>query len=121
MSKLVFDATGQYVHPTRYRQIVETASSKHLSSSAQRMISEDHKHSSVVARVHYQEQRSREVATKAHEFQERLHGDKGSELEMDVRSRLSDKSTSFQTQDDDVKSDVSSTDEVEAIPKTTPL
>ena len=82
MSKLVFDATGKYVHPTRYRQIVETASSKHLSSSAQSTISEDQKHSSVVARVHYQKQRSREVATKAYEFLERLHGDKGSELEM---------------------------------------
>ena len=23
MSKLVFDATGKYIHPTRYRQIVE--------------------------------------------------------------------------------------------------
>ena len=61
MSKLVFDATGKYVHPTRYRQIVETASCKQLSNSAQSTISEDQKHSSVVARVHYQKQRSREV------------------------------------------------------------
>ena len=66
MSKLVFDATGKYVHPTRYRQIVETASTRHLSSSAQSTISEDHKHSSVMAKVHYQKQRSREVASKAH-------------------------------------------------------
>ena len=65
MSKLVFDATGKYVHPTRYRQIVETASSRQLSSSAQSTISEDQKHSSVVARVHYQKQRSCEVASKA--------------------------------------------------------
>ena len=85
MSKLVFDATGKYVHPTRYCQIVETASCKNLSSSAQNTISEDQKHSSVVARVHYQKQRSPEVASKAHKFLERLHGDKGSELEMDVR------------------------------------
>ena len=89
MSKLVFDATGKYVHPTRYRQIVETASCRQLSSSAQSTISEDQKHSSVVARVHYQKQRSREVASKAHEYLERLHGKKGSELEIDVRSRLS--------------------------------
>ncbi|CAH3173163.1 unnamed protein product, partial [Porites lobata] len=68
MSKLVFDATGKYVHPTRYRQIVETASSRQLSSSAQSTISEDQKYSSVVARVHYQKQRSREVASKAHEY-----------------------------------------------------
>ena len=45
MSKLVFDATGKYVHPTCYRQIVETASSTKLSSSAQNAISEDQKHS----------------------------------------------------------------------------
>ena len=67
MSKLVFDATGKYVQPTRYQQIVETASSRQLSSSAQSTISEDQKHNSVVARVHYQKQRSREVASQAHE------------------------------------------------------
>ena len=94
MSKLVFDATGKYVYPTRYRQIVETASSKKLSSKAQGTISEDQKHSSIVASVHYQTQRSREVATKAHEYLESLYGEKGSELEMDLRSRLSDKSAS---------------------------
>jgi len=49
MSKLVFDATGKNVHPTCYRQMVETASTRHLSSSAQSTISEDQKHSSVVA------------------------------------------------------------------------
>ena len=48
MSKLVFDTIGKYVHPTRYRQIVETVSSKKLSSNAQGTISEDQKHSSVV-------------------------------------------------------------------------
>jgi len=56
MSKLVFDTIGKYVHQTRYRQIVETVSSKKLSSNAQGTISEDQKHSSVVARVHYQKQ-----------------------------------------------------------------
>ena len=43
VSKLVFDATGKYVHPTRYRQIVETASTRHLSSTAQSTITEDQK------------------------------------------------------------------------------
>ena len=117
MSKLVFDATGKYVHPTRYRQIVGTASSRHLSSSAQSTISEDQKHSSVVARVHYQKQRSREVASKAHKCLEKLHGDKGTELEIEVRLRLSDKSTSSQEQNSD-KSDSSSTDELETITET---
>jgi len=101
MSRLVFDATGKYVHPTRYRQIVETASSRQLSSSAQSTISEGQKHSSVVARVHYQKQRSREVVSKAHEYLERLQGKKGSEIEIDVRSRLSGNSASSEDQRED--------------------
>ena len=114
MSKLVFDATGKYLHTTRYRQIVETASSRTLSSSAQDAISEDQKHSSVVARVHYQKRRSREVASKAHAFLERLQGERGSELEMDVRSRLSENS-SFSQEQDVGKTNTSSNDEEEDV------
>ena len=117
MSKLVLDATGKYVHPTHYRQIVETASTRHLSSSAQSTVSEDQKHSSVVAKVHFQKQRSREVASKAHKCLEILHGDKGTELEMEVRSRLSDKSTSSQEHSAD-KSDSSLTNKDKTITKT---
>ena len=118
MSKLVFDATGKHVHPTRYRQIVETESSKNLSSNAQSTISEDQKHTSAVARLHYQKQRSREVATKAHSILKELQGDKGSELENDVRARLSDKSSSSQDQDE--KTDSSSSDEVETVKEVPP-
>ena len=57
MSKLVFDATGKYLHPTRYRQIVETQSFNQLTSEEQRILSEDQKHSSAAAKVHYQKQR----------------------------------------------------------------
>ena len=119
MSKLVFDATGKYVHPTRYRQIVETASSLKLGSSAQNAISEDQKRTSVVARVHYQKQRSRDVATKAHAFLEELQGDKGTELDKDVRARLSDKSTSSQ-EHDEISDGSNSTDEVETVQKAPP-
>ncbi|CAH3146193.1 unnamed protein product, partial [Porites lobata] len=69
MTKLLFDATGKY--------IVETASCRQLSSSTQSTISKDQKHSSVVARVHHQKQRLREVASKVHEYLERLHRKKG--------------------------------------------
>ena len=61
-SVLVFEAIGKYIHPTRYRQIIETQSSEVLLPSEQKWISEDQKHSSNVARVHYQKKRSREVA-----------------------------------------------------------
>ena len=92
MSKMVFEATGKFIHPTRYRQIVETASQQHLNSSEQESITEDQKHSSVVAKVHYQKRRSRDVATKAHECLKKLQGERGCRLDEDVCSRLSDSS-----------------------------
>ena len=53
MSKLVFDAIGKYIHPTCYRQIVETQSLNQLTSEEQSIFSEDQKHGSAVAKVHY--------------------------------------------------------------------
>ena len=53
MSKLVFDTIGKYINPTRYRQIIETESSETLEVHEQEWVSEDQKHSSNVARLHY--------------------------------------------------------------------
>ena len=53
MSKLMFGAIRKYNHPTRYRQIVQTQSLNQLTSEEQRILSEDQKHSSAVAKVHY--------------------------------------------------------------------
>ena len=106
-------------HSTCHRQIVKNASCRNLSSRAQNTISEDQKQSSIVARVHYQKQRSHEVASKVHKFLERLHGDKGLELEMDVRSRILDKSTSSPEQNG-TKTDTSSNNENETIAVTLP-
>ena len=72
MSKLVYDAIGKYIHPTRYRQIIETASSHKLSPHEQFWLSEDQKHSSTVARVHYKKLRSRDVARKGQECMRKL-------------------------------------------------
>ena len=95
MSKLVFDAIGKYVHPTRYRQIVETQSVNVLTATEQRILSEDQKHSSAVAKVHYQKQRSREVAVKAHECLQKLQGSRGSEVDNDVNARFGDWTSSL--------------------------
>ena len=94
MSKLVFDAIGKYIHPTRYRQIVETQSLNLFTSKEQQILSEDQKHSSAVAKVHYQKQRSREVAVKAHECLQKLQGTKGSEVDREVHTRFSGSSSS---------------------------
>ena len=74
---LVFDAINKNVHPTRYRQIVETQSLHALNDKEHRALSEDQKHCSVVAKMHYQKRRSREVAVKAHESLQKLQGTKG--------------------------------------------
>ena len=99
MSKIMFDATGKYIHSTRYRQIVETASHDKLNDKEQDTISEDQKHSSVVAKVHYQKQRSLEVATRAHEFLRKLQGDIGAQLEEEVCFRLSQSPSSSSDQE----------------------
>ena len=86
MSKLVFDAIRKYIHPTPYRQIVETQSLDELTSKEQRILSEDQKHSSAVAKIHYQKQRSREVAFKGHDFLQKLQGARGSEVDEDFHA-----------------------------------
>jgi hypothetical protein len=72
LSVLVFEAIGKYIHPTRYRQIIETESAHVLLPNEQQWISEDQKHSSNVARVHYQKKRSREVAMRGRECMKKL-------------------------------------------------
>ena len=52
MSKLVVDAIGKYIHPMRYRQIAEMQCLNQLTSKEQRILSEDQKNSSAVAKVH---------------------------------------------------------------------
>jgi len=84
ISKLVFDAIGKNIHPTRYRQIVETQSLNQLTRKEQRIFLEDHKHGS----AHYQKQRSREVAAMAHECLQKLQGTKGSEVDKEVHARF---------------------------------
>ena len=116
MSKLVFDAIGKYIHPTRYRQIVETQSLNQLTSEEQRILSEDQKHSSAVAKVHYQKQRSREVALKGHECLQKLQGAKGSEVDEDVHARLGD-STSEAGPSVEKVQNMSSSPEKDALPK----
>ncbi|XP_028412042.1 uncharacterized protein LOC114534770 [Dendronephthya gigantea] len=58
LSILVFQAIGKYIHPTRYRQIIEKGSASNLDVQEQRFVWEDLKHSSNIARVHYQKLRS---------------------------------------------------------------
>ena len=62
MCKLVYQAIGKYIHPTRYRQIVETESVKKLCLEDPKNISLDQKHSSQVARIYYQKNSLRRVA-----------------------------------------------------------
>ena len=61
----VFQAIGKYINPSRYRQIIETESVTNLGPAEQAVISEDQKHTSRVAKVHYQKTNSQNVATQA--------------------------------------------------------
>ena len=63
--RMVYQAIGKYINPTRYRQIIETESADNLTAEDQAVVSLDQKHTSNVAKVHYQKKKSQEVAKKA--------------------------------------------------------
>ena len=71
-SVLKFEAIGKYIHPTRYRQIIKTENGHVLLPNEHKWISEDQKHSSNVARIHYQKKRSREVAMRGCQCMQKL-------------------------------------------------
>ena len=72
MTMLVHQAIGKYIHPTRYRQIVETESSERLTPEEQNYISEDQKHSSRVAKIFYKKKQSRKVAIEGKKCMEKM-------------------------------------------------
>ena len=72
LTMLVHEAIQKYIHPTRYRQIIETESSERLSIEEQRYISEDQKHSSQVAKTHYKKKLSRRVAVEGKKCMDKM-------------------------------------------------
>ena len=74
MILIVHSAINKYINPTRYRQIIETASSDNLTLEEQAVLSEDQKHSSEVAKIHYKKKQSRVIAQKGKEAMEKLTG-----------------------------------------------
>ena len=63
--RIAFLAIGKYINPTRYRQIIETESAEKLTVQEQAFLSEDQKHTSNVAKIHYQKIKSENIAMKA--------------------------------------------------------
>ena len=101
LSVLVFQAIGKYIHPTRYRQIIETESVYKSDLDEQRLVYEDQKHSLNVARVHYQKLRSREVALKGRTCMEKLRGDRGKAMDMRVQKLREPDSDAMEIQNTD--------------------
>ena len=52
--RIVFLAIVKYINPTRYSQITETESAEKLTVEEQAFLSEDQKHTSNAAKIHYQ-------------------------------------------------------------------
>ena len=92
LGRLVYQAIGKYINPTRYRQIIETESAENLTVEEQAIVSLDQKHTSNVAKVHYQKLRSREVAKKSSEYIKRLVKDQSNaDSESTSSSEVDDK------------------------------
>ena len=90
MGKLVFDAIGKYIHPTRYRQIIETESCETLDTTEQEWISKDQKHSSHLAKIHYRKKCSRDVALKGQQCLKKLKGKEGEMVEKKLMSLVNE-------------------------------
>ena len=112
LGKLVFDAIGKNINPTRYRQIIETEGSNCLDNEEQEWISEDQKHSSHVVRICYRKKRSRNVALKGQGCFKKLRGEDNEQIEKRLEclftANESDEDDIFITQKDRVDSEESS-------------
>ena len=87
---LVYEAIGKNINPTRYRQIVETESSDRLFVEEQRIISEDQKHSSNIAKVYYKKKQSRTVAVAGKKCMEKMtESSRGGKSVMDLYNEIS--------------------------------
>lgn len=97
--RLVYQAIGKYIHPTRYRQIVETESAERLTMEEQSHISEDQKHTSNVAKVHYKKVHSRFIAEKGKQAMDKLRDNTPSVSKLQELSELKEqKAVDFQIQ-----------------------
>ena len=72
--RIVFLAINKYINPTRFRQIIETESVAKLDQNEQSILSQDQKHTSRVAKVHYQKIQSRDIAEKGKQCINKLVG-----------------------------------------------
>ena len=92
--RIVFLAIGKYINPTRYRQIIETESAEKLSVEEQAAVTEDQKHTSNVAKIHYQKLRSENIALKAKSCLQKLQDStKSSEQIMEINKNTRAKTT----------------------------
>ena len=71
-SRIVYEAIGKYINPTRYRQIIEAESIEKLDTSEQANLSIDQKHTFTVAKIHYQKCKSEDIAVKAKKIMDKL-------------------------------------------------
>ena len=90
MTIMVYEAISKHINPTRYRQIVETASSDNLTPEEQAIVSKDQKHTSKVAEVYYKKRHSREVASKGKECMDKLFGQSRVKANSTISKVLSD-------------------------------
>ena len=90
MTIITYEAIQKYINPTRYRQIVETASSDLLTPEEQDIISRDQKHNSNVARVYYRKKESREIAEKGQSCVAKMAGESRINTNVAIESLLSD-------------------------------
>ena len=90
MTILVKEAIGKSINPTRYRQIIETASDAMLNPTEQAAISKDQKHSSGVANRYYKKRISRDVAEAGRKCMDKIVGGSRSSTNEELANIVND-------------------------------
>ena len=70
--RIVYEAIGKYINPSRYHQIIETEIIEKLDASEQANLSQDQKNTSAVAKIHYQKRKLEDIAAKAKKIMDKL-------------------------------------------------
>ena len=62
--RIVYEAVGKYINPTRYCQIIKTESIEKTDTSEEANLLEDQKHISAFDKTHYQKRKSEDKREK---------------------------------------------------------
>ena len=88
MKLLVYDAIEKHIHPTRWRQMIESECNEQLDDAGKEVVAKDLKHSSYVSKRSYRKRRSQDVAEEGRYLVKKIIGDEGDQHTEEMANEL---------------------------------